>query len=1609
MFKELDKPEDPSLSPPKIKGVDDNKSPTVTENPIVTGVRETALSIPASVGALGTGAALVSAGTPVGWAVLASMGLGFGYDYLFRKSLPESIQKASEQGRAQNPKAALAGSIAGNLPTLKMSGPTTMRALEASKKLLFSGAPKALRPALTTAEKSALKAVATGSAVSAGVETGAEVASEGKVDPSRVGIAALGGIPFNDPRGWTKRVPFISKGINKMFQPTEQKITAPEVVEKPSPKEVVKTYEKAASGKLEFKPTEGKRGEIIPDYKKLRELELTPPSKKEASVRKKAMAPISAEEAIKQKASEPEFEGHMEAEFQRLKRLYGYEEPIGVPKPPEEAKANIETGEGAKPVFLPDKSPPADPSFKPDIEKLPEVYQEKPSTELKSAVELQGYKPVSVSEPTAPKKYQIELFDKAEGKSLSVNAKEFDSIDKATKMAESRNSYEGFGYIDEKNTYIPDSKSPLEYRVIESVGGVQPRLKSSAELAQEGKTLYSRISAKQKEAEEQFAYDAAKDWLEHAEKVYGRNEGYTPGRLSQQNDLYFLSYLEKFSSVYPEVKTIRADKVRQGAVNYALHLLRTYPDRYPNIIKASQKRQPIDVVGDVSPTPVERPLTTQELGLAGQHGVKKVNITPGEDFRGRVQTATEEIDYNPQAATSDTLPHEVGHLVTERMRAKDPDFVAKMEASLGGDDANEKLIQLVGERVAKILELRSKVGSWFPRTKAFAEDIYAGLKARFGDASVNDYKKALSRKVLDEVVENVDEIDSKLNVIAKQPKALDEIEAPALGDKPRARALPGFTVSTEALKKPEHGREGQYIAPRITKLIEKTELDGEGIANRLKDTIHKAGSFSDMMKLHRHFQNERLKQAYLPKTDFTPKMLKAYNEIRTILRKLQEDRIAAKQPVIDNGVAREAGIDPFYYPLPMEASVAKTLRDYPSSPEAEQILNKLVEFTKQNHPDVDENVVRKAIVEKYSAAGNLGKTVQNLRYGPTRKPEGDGIPIEFAEPNFDRAFERFSRRWAADRNFFDLVESDPKARNIVGLLKDPWNPKQDVRTTWENGELVKDLSNTSDLKPILEYIANVNFQDDWLDRGARGIAKSIMLQIGTGAGNLVTGPFLFYKRAPLSFVGSHLKDVIDSALTGRVFEDFREAAKAGFIKKSPILRSAKVMLKDAGIKNLKDLSIASVDVNELIYNTTKMIGKLSFSEFMEYAGRTYNYSAAKLLYASQKAKALAGDSWSQKFMKELGVNNVEKLTPEEDKLALYRLFKSVQGDYGPTGQPKWMLKHGGLRANFLVLAKWAIAQTQDTLDVIKSRGVSEVPKILALGILGGGAAATVRSLMFRKNFTGLPTITSIFQSSEGDTLEEKVNNTLNDPTKVAALSKTLLAYFAVGGIGGIAGDATKAIIDVATKQRLQGINIPHVQIYGNIAGDSVRAMQDLFEGVPPLEVAKEYLGNVGPQNMQTLNYLRRQWAPSFPEFLNEERIRREQLDQAIRDFNLTTGEKITRSPMVPGSIFPKRVREALERGDLKTAGELLDAMIEKVERESKDIQQKAKGYENLMKMENVPGPARDTLEYRRLTNYLGKTNPEMLDRLNKAYSNAIESKKFRTRYVAPRAVESLTR
>ncbi len=1515
MFKELDKPEDPSLSPPKIKGVDDNKSPTVTENPIVTGVRETALSIPASVGALGTGAALVSAGTPVGWAVLASMGLGFGYDYLFRKSLPESIQKASEQGRAQNPKAALAGSIAGNLPTLKMSGPTTMRALEASKKLLFSGAPKALRPALTTAEKSALKAVATGSAVSAGVETGAEVASEGKVDPSRVGIAALGGIPFNDPRGWTKRVPFISKGINKMFQPTEQKITAPEVVEKPSPKEVVKTYEKAASGKLEFKPTEGKRGEIIPDYKKLRELELTPPSKKEASVRKKAMAPISAEEAIKQKASEPEFEGHMEAEFQRLKRLYGYEEPIGVPKPPEEAKANIETGEGAKPVFLPDKSPPADPSFKPDIEKLPEVYQDKPSTELKS----------------------------------------------------------------------------------------------SAELAQEGKTLYSRISAKQKEAEEQFAYDAAKDWLEHAEKVYGRNEGYTPGRLSQQNDLYFLSYLEKFSSVYPEVKTIRADKVRQGAVNYALHLLRTYPDRYPNIIKASQKRQPIDVVGDVSPTPVERPLTTQELGLAGQHGVKKVNITPGEDFRGRVQTATEEIDYNPQAATSDTLPHEVGHLVTERMRAKDPDFVAKMEASLGGDDANEKLIQLVGERVAKILELRSKVGSWFPRTKAFAEDIYAGLKARFGDASVNDYKKALSRKVLDEVVENVDEIDSKLNVIAKQPKALDEIEAPALGDKPRARALPGFTVSTEALKKPEHGREGQYIAPRITKLIEKTELDGEGIANRLKDTIHKAGSFSDMMKLHRHFQNERLKQAYLPKTDFTPKMLKAYNEIRTILRKLQEDRIAAKQPVIDNGVAREAGIDPFYYPLPMEASVAKTLRDYPSSPEAEQILNKLVEFTKQNHPDVDENVVRKAIVEKYSAAGNLGKTVQNLRYGPTRKPEGDGIPIEFAEPNFDRAFERFSRRWAADRNFFDLVESDPKARNIVGLLKDPWNPKQDVRTTWENGELVKDLSNTSDLKPILEYIANVNFQDDWLDRGARGIAKSIMLQIGTGAGNLVTGPFLFYKRAPLSFVGSHLKDVIDSALTGRVFEDFREAAKAGFIKKSPILRSAKVMLKDAGIKNLKDLSIASVDVNELIYNTTKMIGKLSFSEFMEYAGRTYNYSAAKLLYASQKAKALAGDSWSQKFMKELGVNNVEKLTPEEDKLALYRLFKSVQGDYGPTGQPKWMLKHGGLRANFLVLAKWAIAQTQDTLDVIKSRGVSEVPKILALGILGGGAAATVRSLMFRKNFTGLPTITSIFQSSEGDTLEEKVNNTLNDPTKVAALSKTLLAYFAVGGIGGIAGDATKAIIDVATKQRLQGINIPHVQIYGNIAGDSVRAMQDLFEGVPPLEVAKEYLGNVGPQNMQTLNYLRRQWAPSFPEFLNEERIRREQLDQAIRDFNLTTGEKITRSPMVPGSIFPKRVREALERGDLKTAGELLDAMIEKVERESKDIQQKAKGYENLMKMENVPGPARDTLEYRRLTNYLGKTNPEMLDRLNKAYSNAIESKKFRTRYVAPRAVESLTR
>lgn len=1412
MFKELDKPEDPSLSPPKIKGVDDNKSPTVTENPIVTGVRETALSIPASVGALGTGAALVSAGTPVGWAVLASMGLGFGYDYLFRKSLPESIQKASEQGRAQNPKAALAGSIAGNLPTLKMSGPTTMRALEASKKLLFSGAPKALRPALTTAEKSALKAVATGSAISAGVETGAEVASEGKVDPSRVGIAALGGIPFNDPRGWTKRVPFISKGINKMFQPTEQKITAPEVVEKPSPKEVVKTYEEAASGKLEFKPTKGKRGEIIPDYKKLRELELTPPNKQDARARKKAMAPISAEEAIKQKASEPEFEGHMEAEFQRLKRLYGYEEPIGVPKPPEEAKANVETGEGAKPVFLPDKSPPADPSFKPDIEKLPEVYQDKPSTELKS----------------------------------------------------------------------------------------------SAELAQEGKTLYQK--------------------------------------------------------------------------------------------------------GESQPT--TRPLTTKELELAGQHKVAKVNLTPGEDFRGRVNTITKEIDYNPEAATSDTLPHEVSHLVLERLRAKDPEFASRMESILGGTSSqenNEKFLQLVGERVSKILELRSKSGQWFPRMKAVAEDIYAGLKARFGDASVNDYKKALSRKVLDEVVENVDEIDSKLNVIAKQPKASDEIEAPALGDKPRSRALPGFTVSIEALKKPEHGREGQYIAPRITKLIEKTELDGEGIANRLKDAIHQAGSFSDMMKLHRHFQNERLKQAYLPKTDFTPKMLKAYNEIRTILRKLQEDRIAAKQPVIDNGVAREAGIDPFYYPLPMEASVAKTLRDYPSSPEAEQILNKLVEFTKQNHPDVDENVVRNAIVEKYSAAGNLGKTVQNLRYGPTRKPEGDGIPIEFAEPNFDRAFERFSRRWAADRNFFDLVESDPKARNIVGLLKDPWDPKQDVRTTWENGELVKDLSNTSDLKPILEYIANVNFQDDWLDRGARGIAKSIMLQIGTGAGNLVTGPFLFYKRAPLSFVGSHLKNIVDSNLTGRVFEDFREAAEAGFIKKSPILRSAKVMLKDAGIKNLKDLSWAALDANELIYNVTKMIGKLSTSEFLEYAGRTYNYSAAKLLYASQKAKALAGDSWSQKFMKELGVNNVEKLTPEEDKLALYRLFKSVQGDYGPTGQPKWMLKHGGLRANFLSLARWAISQTQDTLDVIKSRGVSEVPKILALGVLGGGAAATVRSLMFRKNFTGLPTITSIFQSSEGDTLEEKINNTLNDPTKVATLSKTLLAYFAVGGIGGIAGDATKAIIDVATKQRLQGINIPHVQIYGNIAGDSVRAMQDLFEGVPPLEVAKEYLGNVGPQNMQTLNYLRRQWAPSFPEFLNEERIRREQLDQAIRDFNLTTGEKITRSPMVPGSIFPKRVREALERGDLKTAGELLDAMIEKVERESKDIQQKAKGYENLMKMENVPGPSRDTLEYRRLTNYLGKTNPEMLDRLNKAYSNAIESKKFRTRYVAPRAVESLTR
>jgi hypothetical protein len=795
--------------------------------------------------------------------------------------------------------------------------------------------------------------------------------------------------------------------------------------------------------------------------------------------------------------------------------------------------------------------------------------------------------------------------------------------------------------------------------------------------------------------------------------------------------------------------------------------------------------------------------TAQQLaskrGVALQQEPGLTSDITGKQARGYAIPSERRAVINPDIATSDTGPHEVGHNYLRDLRESsnihDRAFYDRGVSIAGSEEA---LTEAIGKRVS---DIESKP------LRTWVADSANYLGSKLG-VTEEDTVRGLARRLRDDrpYVESP-EFHSAVGEVNKYYSEA----APVNQDQSTTREGKGTSslkLSTGPFKSVVDTIAEQ--SPVAAKAVENAEREQTRLNGKITNSfIENASKIKDKQAAVKYIWESRYNEGK-PTTILNPADKALIDGPINQTYRLVHEEQRANGPLI-NG--REAIDNPnLRGPNVISQGVLDTILHKPqTSVERKKLINDFVEHqVKYGEAKTPEEALARfnEIKRGFSAAGGKSDTAA---FNALRKAEGIGIPFSWMEKDPVKLFQRYGNRVARDLAYYRNIESKPEVSALFG--------------------------HTS--LPGVEPVAGQAIQTAQRRlTGQHTTSETLYNAVEHAVRSLILGPVTGIKNTISTFA---------QTLPYVPFKDLPKVAEAFTQLKKGWVDSMKMGVNRHAITGLETGDVSGVGrFAENLRSMGDIIRKYTGANAIEQWTRAHNMALGEILTENYWGRAAKGDIEARKFLRQfapegdkLDFRNLSSL-PESTKLeTAARFTERIQGTYGLRGLPSFLLEPTSPFYWLGSLSKWSVEKanviTKDILQPAVSQGdFGPLLRYTLGGMITGEAVREITAALNNKK-VNTPDIKEIQdKGSAGDWAY-----------KAFELSN-------LAGLGGMYSDVVKMAGDIAKGYNTRGYSIPSVELAKDITTEVGNASAAIQEGQNPLDVVTSFATNLLTDNIQAI-------------------------------------------------------------------------------------------------------------------------------------------------------------
>ena len=351
-----------------------------------------------------------------------------------------------------------------------------------------------------------------------------------------------------------------------------------------------------------------------------------------------------------------------------------------------------------------------------------------------------------------------------------------------------------------------------------------------------------------------------------------------------------------------------------------------------------------------------------------------------------------------------------------------------------------------------------------------------------------------------------------------------------------------------------YGLPGRYLAKVSKRFFEVRDGFIGRFYNEVIDSVNSL-NVKERTELYNILTKE--KELGITEMDIPDRLRPAYETIRKMLDQVAYHHRAYNMPIEyynpRTGRKELRHMDEFkqYFPDIINTKVIDEIVRNPYGERAEQYKKDFIDYSTNKYIEkgMDKDKAISLAEEIYNRIAKSSATGQRLargitgEYGALREQMGVGLPESWKVKDLAEVMQRYTLRVAHDMALHNVIQVDPIAREILGIGKDPWGKKNNIKEQIESynkiapaiDKFIEEIKNAnpseklSMLKSLLETLGRDNEKLLFYDEVVPELIRDTPIKGSYTDKELNTidllHKYLLAGKSNMDFVGNLLKDI----------------------------------------------------------------------------------------------------------------------------------------------------------------------------------------------------------------------------------------------------------------------------------------------------------------------------------------------------------------------------------------------------------------------------------------------------------------------------------------------------